>query len=302
MANVDLIAKAWGTIWLESYHQSNPWRELTRDVSSFFPEGVDSYDFPIDPTAYATAELDRAQQLGTTASELARPVPTVVSGNTVNMVMRTLPSQDYLIGIVASRNVRPDLLETAARHSARVMVETISEAIRAIFDGLTSRNVGAAISTAAANFGDAAHMKAIFDTLREAAKKADVEHWPRADRYCVVSPAYFDLITAYLLELKLLLVGGTTDRVLLSRELQILSGWDIVMDDSMEPSEAASTDNHKMYFGRRSEGLYHAVREVERAVFDPSERYRGIVMAETMQYGAKVIQGAKLMKRDTTIT
>ena len=96
-------------------------------------------------------------------------------------------------------------------------------------------------------------------------------------------------------------VPGLNDRMALARELPVYNGWQIVMDDSMEPSESASTANHWMYFGRAGEGISFADQLRKLRVFE-SEVRRGTLIQGLMAYGAKINQPSKIRVVKTTIT
>ena len=299
MANPALVAKIFRATLFENYYQQNVWRSLVDDVSAEIPEGHDSIDMPYDDLGYEVKDVDRAEQLGTNATQLARGAPHVVSGSKRTLQMQTYGEIDELVGTFTSMNTLPNFLASAARHSARVIIEVVNGAIRTQFDASTEAVAGP-ITVKAADYGKDDHKTAIINALRAASVKADEEHWPREGRYCVMSPSYLDLIIDDIIESKFFFVSGVNDMAAVNNQLPRYRGWDLIMDDSMSPVKTASTANHFMYFGRRGVGVGVAVRLRGLRVYE-SEVYRGMRANAELQYGTLINEPSKLLLQKTTI-
>lgn len=307
MANVDNLTKIFRARFLESFYQTNIWPGLMENVSAEIPAGSNALDMPYDTTNYAVKEGDFNAQVGPASqtqdqarTALERGDPTVVSTAKRTLTMDQIAEIDYLIGEVAEMNIRPSQIDSAARHTARVVAEKMNLEIREAYDAATEGTL-TVVTTAAGDFGNAAHRTGLVGQFREAQKRANINHWPRDGRTVVMSPVAYDLFVEDLIEKKLLLVQGATDVAVREGELVRYRGWDVTVDDSMPSSEAANSLSMYTYWFRRGEGLAYADRLIGVRTI-ASEKYRGDRLVGQMQYGLLINQPGKLMIGKNTIT
>lgn len=305
MANSDIIARVFSPVFQEIYHQENIWLGLVRDFSNELEFG-DRIELPSDAlTGYTPQQANSARlasQLSpASAADVAWGTPTVTSANKVDLIVNKLYELDTVIGRVAEGVVRPSLLESAVRHSAREFNEVINDDIRKEFDTAGSGQQVSNISVTAANFGNDAHVTAIIKAFRDASKSMNVGYLPKDNRYVVMSPAYYDLTVNWLIEEKLFLVQGGTDMAVINNTVPRFRGFDIYSDNSMASAETASSANHFMYWGLRGEGIGHAMKMRYMNVFE-SEQYKGMRAQSQVFYGNLINQPSKIRLTKTTIT
>ena len=302
MAITDAIGKIYAARFQENFYQTNVWRTLVNDVSAELEFG-DTIELPTDTSTYGVNSVTKANAQSNTLSNQERSTPGVQNTSKVVLIVDKYYDVNELVSSVHQAQVRPDLMESAVRHSAREVNEQLNGDIRAKFQSGVTPLTAAAISVANADWGNAAHMTAIDESLRALALDMDEGFIPRDGRYLVTSPAMIDLITEHLVQEKLLLVSGATDAAVINRSLPVYRGFQLVMDDSMSSSRAASTSNHRLYAGRAGEGMSVATQMFEDiGVIERSEKYRGSLIVGTFGWGALANQPAKLRQAQTTIT
>lgn len=306
MANADVIAKIAGAMWLQDFYQSNVWPMLSMDVSADIPGYGDRIEIPSDNTAYATNALHSitaANLISETVADHQWTAPIAVTAGKVDLILDKQYDLNVLIGTVLQRRVRPSFMASAMFHSARVFREKFNADVRGALDAAAAGQQLTPVATTAANFGNDAHKTEIIKTLRDAKEAADYAHWPRGmDRYCVVSPAYHDIITDYLVSEKLLLVQGATDRAVIEGDVMRFQSWTILMDDSLPEGKTADDDaNHTMYFINRGQGFAFAQELRTLRVID-SEVYRGQLLQGIMTHGMVITRPSKIRIAKANIT
>ena len=306
MPVADNVAELYAAGLLENFYQTNIWANLIQDRSSEIPGYGKSVQFPTDTSDYSPDDVSADYTPEQTdLTDLTWGDPSLTSMGEVTLVLNKAYKINRLISFITERRIRPSLLASAVEKSARAIRETLNRDIRAEFNRLpASRNVGNAIATAAASFGNAAHMNAIDNALREATVKADYEHFPRGpQRVVVVSPAYHDIIVEEIITKNPNLVSDVTlDEALVNAGAVRYRGWTIVMDDSL-PQGTANTDdaNHTMYFMIRGVGIGYAGELRNQRVIN-SETYMGIRVLGVFTWGNKIIEPGKLLRQTTSIT
>ena len=299
----DITGKTFDMMFLEDYYADNVWPALVADYSAKVEAGAKSVELPIDETQYTVSQIPDAQITNPTRSQLEWGTPNVFDAGKMVLDLNRSFEINTLIGKLPELVTKTNPQGSAVKHTARVLLEQVNKDLRGEFDGAPNSSlVGAAISTSAANFGNNAHRDAILKSLRDAAKKADIASWPRSDRYVVVSPAYFDILDEALLDKNYSFSGEINDRAFTERLLPPYKGWNVVMDDSMDSDETASTANHFMYFGRRNEGIAYAQRLDETDVIPKSEKYKGALIRGMNLYGVEIVAPKKVLLQKTTIT
>ena len=306
MPNADIIARTASAVWLEDFYQMNVWPALAADMSSEIPGYGDRIEMPSDDTAYAMNALHSittANLIGTNVANHQWSTPIAVTGNKVDLVLDKAYDISVLIGTVLQRRVRPSYMESAVKHSARVFREKFNADVRGALDAAAGPQQLTAITTTAANYGAAAHITAIGNTLRTAKETADYAHWPRgSNRVCVASPSYHDLIGERIIDRNIRLQGTANDMALIFGEVLYYQGWTIVMDDSLDEGKAAGDgDHHTLYFVNRGEGFGFA-QEIRGLRIVDSEVYRGQLLQGIMTHGAVINRPSKIRICKTNIT
>ena len=212
MPVADVIAKVSAARFQEAYQQANIWAGLVNDLSAEIPGYGDTLDLPSDTSTYTVTDISSTYTVDATIANAAWGPPTGINAARVQLQLNKAYKVNTLVTSLQQRRVRPSFLESAMRHSAREMTEQVNKDIRETFDAAAAAQKLPHIETTAANFGNAAHQKLIFDKLGEAQEgKVAYLHWPPAGRVCVVSPAYYNALVTYLINEKLFLIRGGTD-------------------------------------------------------------------------------------------
>ena len=111
------------------------------------------------------------------------------------------------------------------------------------------RTVGS-LETTQADFGDITHRSRILDRLWSAKNVADLENWPIAGRYVVMSAAYHALLART--------VRGAmiaTSEHYVGSQLPEWFDWNIIVDPLMPRAEEVGTEDHWMYFVKLGQSL-----------------------------------------------
>lgn len=304
MALVDNIAKAFSVRLLQQFYQTNIWRNLVQDRSSEILGN--SVQFPIDTTDYDPDDVSSTYTPeNTTLSNFEWGDPALTTMGEVTLTLDKAYKVNRLISFITERRIRPSLMASAVEKSARKIREQLNGDIRGEFNNLAdSRKVSDDIAVTAANWGNAAHLKAIDDALRAATVKADYEHFPRGvARTVVVSPAVHDLIVENIITKNPNLVSDVAlDQALIQAGAVRYRGWTIVMDDSLPAGTTADDDgNHNMYFMIRGVGVGYAGELRNQRVVN-SEVYMGVRIIGVFSWGNKIIEPGKLLIQKTEIS
>lgn len=302
MANTDNVAIAYGAVFRERFYQTNVWRSLVRDRTPELSPGADRIRIPVYARARNAQALTLSQQLGTSASELARNAPQIATTSYIDLVADKPYEVDTLVGTFADVLIRAPLLAEVADLDARAFTEQVNEDIRAKFDLAASAQQLTAVTTTSANWGNAAHQTKVEEAIRSAAVKADYAHWPRDGRYVVVSPAVGDVISVKVRADKNFLISGITDNALRENLVDKVFSFNVYIDDSLTEGTTSSSDaNHSMYFGRMGSGIsfVEVIRNLRTIV---SEVYRGYRVMGDAMWGALITNPTHVLIAKHNIT
>lgn len=302
----------------ENFYQDNIWIPMVQDESSeiavqgksirIAKPDLDTYDN--QPKVLSGAGPDGAYSEDSTAAQLRRGTPDVMTVESVVLDVNKEYDIDRLISNVSEKRTRYSLMELHARHIARKVREQMNSDIRAEYDNAanevqatTSASTG--IRTSAANWGNAAHQARIMAMLRAAAETADASphFFPPMGRVCVTGPANYHLIRTYLIDQKYFFTTGISDRAAANAEVLMWEGWNIVKDNSLSIARTNTDDaNHSLYFMVEGYPAVAAAYELDIEDVFRSEDYRGTRFTGTMTWGHKIINDNKLLIQKTDIT
>ena len=302
MPTADAVGKVYAAQWQVKYRQDNIWPSLMLDMSPELIYG-DRLALPSDATAYAVGSNINANVLSTNASDHQWGTPIVVTADSVDLVVDKAYPINSLVGKYIEKRVRPSFLTSAANLSASVLREQFNNDLRGTFEAAAAGQQLSPIAVTSANWGNAAHKKAIYDAVREAELAFDYGFLPRGSgRYCVGSPAVMQLLVDYVIEQKLTFQGATNDEALREGLLGRLRGFALYADNSLKSGTSASDDaNHTMFFGLRNEGIAFAQEMRGLRVFE-SEVYRGWLVQGDVSFGSIINQPSKLRIAKHNIT
>ena len=319
MALSDAIQNLAYARFLEPFQQENLWLNFVQDFSAEFPGYGNSLVLPTDsgakqstapdPTSVGYVPADRSSTYtpDSTAEQNKWADPSVTGLQTVTLTIDQVRDVSKQISYISERRIRPSLIESAARHSAREMMEAINADIRD--ELLTAQNAEGptqrtALSATAAQFGAAADTQVLTPLLNELANAqlaADVAFWPNDGRVCVVSPRIHKYITDKLQAEKLYLVNENPQFAVEGMTVRY-KGWEIVKDNSRGDGVTANDDNrHFLAYLRRGVGVGYAGELSMFRTFE-SEIYRSMVIHGLFSWGVKVIEPEKVLVTQFNIT
>lgn len=317
MANADNVGTLFSRMMRIRLRQDNPWlgMDLAIDRTQEIPEGHRTVRLPFNDQgveAYNPASVNLDNQLGTTAAQMTRKTPHVGSTGYVDLTTNRLYEVNELVNLVAEQIVRPDLFEDAVREASFRVTESLNNEIRSTFAASTNDTVNVTASelgtanyptTTAANFGNPAHQKLIYNCLDQMSLIVDYAFWANQGRAVVMSPAYYKAIRTYVINEKLYLVTGINDVAFTQGIIPDVLGWTVIKDNSMGQGTANTDDaKHYMYFVDGSRTGLSFARTVNRFALKDSEVYRGMLLQGDFLWGIAVTDPTRLRLVKTAIT
>ena len=317
-----IVPKMHADMFRSFYEKENVWLNKVMDVSGVFPRAGKTYQIPIDITPYD----DEGDQAGgatlatggailaddsanftedSTVAQLTWGAPRLQKVDNRELTLDQEREANILIPPLADIRTLPSLTAASVMNIAYVTQKAISYQIRGKFDGQGAayQIQGPTIASAAADWGNTAHINAIYKLLRDATLKADEWQWPDANRVVVVNPALWDLIAEVIVTKNIYMQGGANADAFLRGVLTDVRGWRCEKDKSIPQAHAqpADGDNHNFYFLSERMGVGHAREYRENRTFN-SEVYKGWLSRMIVTFGTAILNERYQMLGKTTIT
>lgn len=279
----------------EELYQDNIWMQLAADESSQLSDGGNSISFVSDATTYSTTNVPKTEFESETLADHVRPTPSVASLSVLTAPLDQYEELSLLVTQAQSLLTRTSLATRVISDTARAFRNKMNAYIRGRLDAVTGASQMTAVPTAAASWGNAAHLTAIREAFRNAKVSMDYAHIPMMGRIAVVSPAVSELLAKYFEENKITFQNNINELAVQMGSVMMLSGFSIVVDNSLPEGRTATDDaNHTMYFMVPGMGLTVAVRVQDLVLFDPHPTYRGAVVDGFWGYMSVVNQPSRV--------
>ena len=325
-----IIPTQYQATWRGNFERETVWvPDLVEDYSMYFTMGGTKLEIPIDFTNYGPAneqisggttgtetaagtaalqsdstDEDTTSLVKTAAASLAWQDPNLVAVGKTDLEIDQQHDVRILVDYWREQRLIPSYVGRVTERITREMAVAVNRYIRdTIFGGADNYTLAsAAMSTTAGNWGNEAHLAAIYKALREAALHADAWQWPNGGRSLVVGPAIYDLVVEDLVQRRAFVTPSVNDMAYISGETPGVRGWTIRKDKDIAIGRAATDDdNHRFYFLSERMGIGFA-SDINRLRTFEAETFKGWLTQGVQSWGAKVLNPRYQFKALTTIT
>ena len=147
-------------------------------------------------------------------------------------------------------DMQNEFVEYMAKNAGAGLAHEFRQHLHNIFLTLPEGRTVGSLETTKADFGDITHRSRILDRLWSAKNVADLENWPIAGRYVVMSAAYHALLVRTVRGAMI----ATSDHYV-GAQLPEWFEWNIIVDPLMPWAEEVGTEDHWMYFVKPGQSL-----------------------------------------------
>ena len=295
MALTDAIGKVFERRFMDNFYQNNVWYAVARDFSSSLSYG-DNLELSFSEHDAVVNKRNKANAQSGAVADHRRGDPHVANLRTVTLNISQYTDIDELIPYTPNSQSAVPVASRVAAEAAIKSIEIVNNDIKDKVNAYTGTDAN--LDPVVVKTGDwdtEAHRNAIDAKIRQAGVALDNKFVPAQGRMMITSADVFDQIRELVIEKRLLLVGGATDRALLDSEVLMYRGFTIVKDLSAGSGTTATDDaKHTMYFTRAADAIAFASQLRLMKMID-SEMFRGQRILGQHNYGIEVYDPRKII-------